>query len=276
MLEPLTRARHAAGAGRLVEADEIIEGILRAAPQEAGAWLLRSQIALQFQQFERSLESAAVQLAPADGASWYALGRACKAAGDLERAIHCYRKSLEVGPADPDALTSLGIAMRAVGSAGWDRGGVPEGLCVACTGQASRRACRRRCGAADRAARTGAAVAGGDSVDRAGHGGQALEYYEQILDQDPGDILVLSTASRLAANAGLLSVIEIDSHGGLERAHTQLGALELDVLFYQDIGMESVSYFLSFARLASVQCVSFGHPNTTGVPNMDYFISNDL
>jgi protein O-GlcNAc transferase len=71
-------------------------------------------------------------------------------------------------------------------------------------------------------------------------------------------------------------VIEIDSHGGLERAHTQLGALELDVLFYQDIGMESVSYFLSFARLASVQCVSFGHPNTTGVPNMDYFISNDL
>jgi tetratricopeptide (TPR) repeat protein len=119
MLEPLTRARHAAGAGRLVEADEIIEGILRAAPQQAGAWLLRSQIALQFQQFERSLESAAraVQLAPADGAGWYALGRACKAAGDLERAIHCYRKSLEVGPADPDVLTSLGIAMRAAGRA---------------------------------------------------------------------------------------------------------------------------------------------------------------
>jgi protein O-GlcNAc transferase len=62
----------------------------------------------------------------------------------------------------------------------------------------------------------------------------------------------------------------------LTATHRQLAALELDILFYQDIGMESLSYFLSFARLAPVQCVSFGHPNTTGVPTMDYFISNDL
>jgi len=60
------------------------------------------------------------------------------------------------------------------------------------------------------------------------------------------------------------------------RARTQIAALELDILFYQDIGMEPISYFLAFARLAPVQCVSFGHPNTTGVPTMDYFISNDL
>jgi Tfp pilus assembly protein PilF len=84
MPELLTRARHAARAGQLVEADEIIAGILRVAPQEAGAWLLRSQIALQFQQFERSLESAAraVQLASADGAGWYGLqGGRCSRAG---------------------------------------------------------------------------------------------------------------------------------------------------------------------------------------------------
>src|SRR5262249_38207458 len=101
--ELLTRARHAARAGRLVEADEIIDSILRAVPDEAGAWLLRSQIALQFQRFERSLESAAraVQLAPRDGASWDALGGAGKAAGVLERAIHCYQKSLEVRPGQP-------------------------------------------------------------------------------------------------------------------------------------------------------------------------------
>jgi predicted O-linked N-acetylglucosamine transferase (SPINDLY family) len=60
------------------------------------------------------------------------------------------------------------------------------------------------------------------------------------------------------------------------RAREQIAALELDVLFYQDIGMESTSWFLAFARLAPVQCVSFGHPCTTGIPNMDYFISNDL
>ena len=60
------------------------------------------------------------------------------------------------------------------------------------------------------------------------------------------------------------------------RAREQIAALELDILFYQDIGMEPISYFLAFARLAPVQCVSFGHPNTTGIPTMDYFISNDL
>jgi protein O-GlcNAc transferase len=59
-------------------------------------------------------------------------------------------------------------------------------------------------------------------------------------------------------------------------ARDQIGALELDVLFYQDIGMEPTSYLLAFSRLAPVQCVSFGHPNTTGIPTMDYFISNDL
>ncbi len=60
------------------------------------------------------------------------------------------------------------------------------------------------------------------------------------------------------------------------RAREQIAALELDILFYQDIGLEPTSFFLAFARLARVQCVSFGHPNTTGIPNLDYFISNDL
>jgi protein O-GlcNAc transferase len=60
------------------------------------------------------------------------------------------------------------------------------------------------------------------------------------------------------------------------RAREQIAALALDILFFQDIGMEPISYFLAFARLAPLQCVSFGHPNTTGIPTMDYFISNDL
>jgi predicted O-linked N-acetylglucosamine transferase (SPINDLY family) len=54
-----------------------------------------------------------------------------------------------------------------------------------------------------------------------------------------------------------------------------IAGLELDVLFYQDIGMEAYSLLLAFARLAPVQCVSFGHPDTTGIPAMDYFVSND-
>jgi protein O-GlcNAc transferase len=62
----------------------------------------------------------------------------------------------------------------------------------------------------------------------------------------------------------------------LPAARAQIAALELDILFYQDIGMEPYSYLLALARLAPVQCVSYGHPDTTGIPNMDYYVSNDL
>ncbi len=62
----------------------------------------------------------------------------------------------------------------------------------------------------------------------------------------------------------------------LDAARRLVAELELDILFYQDIGMEPFTYFLAFARLAPVQCVSFGHPDTTGIANVDYFISNDL
>jgi protein O-GlcNAc transferase len=52
-----------------------------------------------------------------------------------------------------------------------------------------------------------------------------------------------------------------------------IAQLELDVLFYQDIGMDPFTYFLAFARLAPVQCVSFGHPDTSGIPSLDWYIS---
>jgi protein O-GlcNAc transferase len=67
----------------------------------------------------------------------------------------------------------------------------------------------------------------------------------------------------------------IDLPADLVAARALVAQARLDVLFYQDIGMEPFSYFLAFARLAPVQCVSFGHPDTTGIATMDYFVSND-
>lgn len=61
----------------------------------------------------------------------------------------------------------------------------------------------------------------------------------------------------------------------LEAARDKIAELELDILFYQDIGMDAYTYFLAFSRLAPVQCVSFGHPDTTGIPNMDYWVSSE-
>ena len=53
-------------------------------------------------------------------------------------------------------------------------------------------------------------------------------------------------------------------------------AERLDVLFYPDIGMALTTYFLAYARLAPVQVVGWGHPDTTGLDTMDYFVSAAL
>lgn len=60
----------------------------------------------------------------------------------------------------------------------------------------------------------------------------------------------------------------------LEDARRLIAEEELDVLLYTDIGMEPLTYFLAFARLAPVQCVTWGHPVTTGIPTIDYFLSS--
>jgi protein O-GlcNAc transferase len=62
----------------------------------------------------------------------------------------------------------------------------------------------------------------------------------------------------------------------LREARRQIAQHQPDILFYTDIGMEPVSYSLGFSRLAAVQCVTWGHPITTGIDTIDYFISSEL
>jgi predicted O-linked N-acetylglucosamine transferase (SPINDLY family) len=61
----------------------------------------------------------------------------------------------------------------------------------------------------------------------------------------------------------------------LEGSRQAIAALSLDVLMYMDIGMDPQSYFLAFARLARVQGVMGGHPVTTGIRNVDWFLTTD-
>lgn len=48
------------------------------------------------------------------------------------------------------------------------------------------------------------------------------------------------------------------------------------VLIYLDVGMEQTAPRLAARRLAPVQCVTWGHPVTTGLPTMDYYLSSAL
>ncbi|MFO1161962.1 MAG: tetratricopeptide repeat protein [Reyranellaceae bacterium] len=54
-----------------------------------------------------------------------------------------------------------------------------------------------------------------------------------------------------------------------------VAAESLDLLFYPDIGMSKDTYLLAHARLAPIQAVSWGHPSTTGLDTIDYFVSAD-
>ncbi|MBK6744371.1 MAG: tetratricopeptide repeat protein [Hydrogenophilales bacterium] len=47
----------------------------------------------------------------------------------------------------------------------------------------------------------------------------------------------------------------------------------LDLLVYPEIGMDPLTYLLACQRLAPVQCCGWGHPVTTGLSTIDYFIS---
>lgn len=50
----------------------------------------------------------------------------------------------------------------------------------------------------------------------------------------------------------------------------------LDVILYPEIGMDTVSKALACLRLAPLQVVSWGHPETTGNPTIDAFLSAEL
>ena len=56
----------------------------------------------------------------------------------------------------------------------------------------------------------------------------------------------------------------------------QIVADQLHILVYPEIGMNAPTMQMAALRLAPVQCVAWGHPVTTGLPTIDYFLSSEL
>jgi protein O-GlcNAc transferase len=50
----------------------------------------------------------------------------------------------------------------------------------------------------------------------------------------------------------------------------------LHVLIFPEVGMDPVTVRLASLRLAPIQCTSWGHPDTSGLPTIDYYLSSDL
>lgn len=66
-------------------------------------------------------------------------------------------------------------------------------------------------------------------------------------------------------------------HGqrGMRQWVDAIQACDPDVIIYPEIGVDPVSLRLASLRLASLQAVTWGHPDTTGLPTMDAYLSGD-
>lgn len=62
----------------------------------------------------------------------------------------------------------------------------------------------------------------------------------------------------------------------LEAICQQIICDRIHILVFLDIGMVSQMTQLAALRLAPIQCAAWGHPITTGLPTIDYFLSSDL
>jgi predicted O-linked N-acetylglucosamine transferase (SPINDLY family) len=56
----------------------------------------------------------------------------------------------------------------------------------------------------------------------------------------------------------------------------QITGDRLHVLIFPEVGMDSATVRLASLRLAPIQCTSWGHPDTSGLPTIDYYLSSEL
>ncbi|HAJ60982.1 MAG TPA: glycosyl transferase family 1 [Cyanobacteria bacterium UBA8543] len=64
--------------------------------------------------------------------------------------------------------------------------------------------------------------------------------------------------------------------GNLEAVCQQILADRLHILVFPEIGMDAPTIPIASLRLAPVQCTAWGHPVTSGLPTIDYYLSSEL
>lgn len=114
----------------------------------------------------------------------------------------------------------------------------------------------------------------------------------QIYDQSVWNAIVKGWCTQLDPERVELSVFHLGTHDDAEtdiaRAHSthfafgsrsfnswvrDIHSHEADVIVYPEVGMDPMTLSLASLRLAPVQLASWGHPETTGLPTIDYYLS---
>ena len=64
--------------------------------------------------------------------------------------------------------------------------------------------------------------------------------------------------------------------GSFEQLVEQARDADCDLIYHWKAGSDPWGYFMPFARLAPIQCTSYGTHGTSGIPAVDYFISSSF
>ena len=84
---------------------------------------------------------------------------------------------------------------------------------------------------------------------------------------------IIPLTDPVAPEIAALADAVVDLPDNLPAARALVAEAEADLIYFPEIGMEDLVYFLAFARSAAVQVMGWGHPVTSGIPNIDAFLS---
>ncbi|MCP9785718.1 tetratricopeptide repeat protein [Cyanobium sp. N5-Cardenillas] len=97
------------------------------------------------------------------------------------------------------------------------------------------------------------------------------------LDRERFEVLLIhkSNSKRDAVRDGLDAVCDraLQLPPEFADAYTMLLSEGLDILFFTDLGMASYEYIMPFLRTAPIQMTGWGIPHTSGIREIDYYIS---
>lgn len=109
-----------------------------------------------------------------------------------------------------------------------------------------------------------------------GHEGVFLTHNTGLamLSRLPGgfELVLVGDPARLQVEG--LPVIPLPGH--LPAAVEAVRAAQIDLLYFFEVGSDTLNYFLPFFRLAPVQFSSWGVLMTSGIANLDYYLSSRL
>jgi protein O-GlcNAc transferase len=115
-----------------------------------------------------------------------------------------------------------------------------------------------------------------------GHEGVFLRYLAGVLtrlDREAFDpVLICSAAGELRLRPEIPpeSVETFVIPSGFDKIVERVREGRFAVLYHWEVGSDVTNYFLPFFQLAPVQCTGAGLPDTSGISQIDYFLSSDV